>query len=225
MAVPAFPPRLLGILAVAVVVLLAAVSAVVSRRAERTPHNAEVADSVELVPLEGRAFFYSQPGAMGITSMLGILPTAPITVLHVEPYGVTPGTEVLAVRAIFKGRGYLSPSGHRWYTGSPIVECYDGPWPPSGYGPSYPVEGLDVVPGDGVKFVYYIRAPDTFGLHVVTGYRITYRTARGRVRTATGDLGRFEIYFRTAAQLVHQEAQCEPRTRVGWFSAWPGYPG
>lgn len=44
--------------------------------------------------------------------------------------------------------------GYRGYAGA---ACSRGPWPPTGYGPSYPVKGFEVGPGDRPSLVLYLR--------------------------------------------------------------------
>jgi hypothetical protein len=205
-------------------VLLAAVAAVVVLRHDRRPtHNVTFADSIE-VGEEANTDGYDLPGVISISGLVAIIPTAPITLLDVQPYRVTPGVELLAVRAVFQGFGEFSPSGHRQFTGAPGATCYTGPWPPTGYGPSYPVQGLRLAKGDPVRLVFYSRGPDRVGDHVLTGYRITYRTLRGKKRTITGDIPHAAMRYRTQADLVGKDGVCGPRPDQGFAKAWPGFP-
>ncbi len=217
------PPRLLA-LGAAAVLLLAATGVLVLRHHRRSTHNVTFADSVEITD-EARTADYSLPGEIAISGLVSIVPTAAITILDVQAYRTTPGVELLAVRAVFQGHGDLSPSGHRLRLGAPGATCYTGPWPPPGYGPSYPVRGLVLAKDDPVRFVFYSRGPATVGDHVLTGYRITYRTARGKTRTVTGDLGRAEMHYRSQADLVGQSGVCGPRPDQGFAKPWPGFPG
>jgi hypothetical protein len=108
------------------------------------------------------------------------------------------------------------------FNGSPGGECSPGPWPTSGYGPSYPVEGLTLAPGDPVVIGFYAHLPAAPGKYVLTGYRITYRTATGRVRTVTGDTVGVDVDVLPPAEVRKQRPGffCNG----GFFDQWPKYP-
>lgn len=212
-----------GIAAAVVVLLLVAAGVLWGNRYRGGDLNVAVADSVEVFPL-ANTWGFSPPGTIVISGNVGIVPSAPITLLDVKPYRITPDTELLAVRVFFQGRGSTSPSGHRLFTGVPGGVCYNGPWPPEGYGPSYPVRGIKLAKGDPVVFGYYSRGPDKPGDYVVTGYRIRYRTASGKVRTVFGDGVRNEMNYRLPPDLVGKDGQCRPKPESGFARAWPGYP-
>lgn len=184
-----------------------------------TPHNAYVAESLEITPIEGKVGVTADPGVIAITSLVRIDPTARITLLHVEPYDVTPGTTVVAVRASFWGRG-TSPSGHQMFNGYPLGDCSKNL--AGGFGPSYPVEGLELAEGDPVQLIYYLRSRDV-GVETVIGYRIRYRTTRGAIRTVTGDLGRLDLELRPGID-DGQPLRCIDKVS-GWARAVPGFPG
>lgn len=180
--------------------------------------NETVADSMEVYP-DGTYGLDLPPGAVGLAGTVGFVVTAPITLLDIRPYRVPAGFEVIS-RAFFYGFG-TSPSGHRMFNGAPGSACAKTSWPPAGYGQSWPVPGLRLAPGDPIKVGFYFHPPDTLGPHTITGYRITYRTAKGRVRTVTGDIVRIEINNLTAAEAAKRRFLC---SGGGLFEPMPGYP-
>ena len=216
-------PRSGLVLAVAVALLLAAGTAIaVVRHRHHGAANQTFAPGLHLIPLEGRYGMHTPPGLLALSTTVDFEVTAPITLLDVRPYRATSGVETIA-RAYFYGSG-ISPSGHPMFNGAPGISCSTVPWPPAGYGPSFPVSGLVLAAGDPVRIGFYIRAPAVVGRYLVTGYRIRYRTANGKTHTVTGDLGRVQIDYLTPEGLARAGSHCDPREASGFFEPRTGYP-
>lgn len=172
----------------------------------------------------GLAGFDAEVGVVGIVGLSRIEATAPFTLVAVRPEKQDRELDVLAVRAIFHGRG-ISPSGHRMYSGYPLVTCWRT-WPVAGFGPSYPVEGLHFAAGDVAQLVFYVRS-DRAGARWMEGYEIEYRDAGGRVRKESGETFRFEMHLqRPGEQPVpdHEIAPCHPDRPNGWVRVVDGFP-
>lgn len=172
----------------------------------------------------GLAGFDAEVGVVGIVGLSRIEATAPFTLVAVRPEKQDRAVNVLAVRAIFHGRG-ISPSGHRMFSGYPLVTCWRT-WPVPGFGPSYPVESLAFAPGDVAQLVFYVRS-DRPGARWMEGYEIEYRDARGRLRKATGDTFRFEMHLHGPGEEPtpdHEIAPCHPDRPNGWVRVVEGFP-
>jgi hypothetical protein len=182
--------------------------------------NETVVDSIKVYP-DGTYGLDLPPGAVGVAGTVGFEVTAPITLIDIRPYRVPDGFDVIS-RAYFYGFG-TSPSGHQMFNGAPGSSCAMSPWPPTGYNRSWPVPGLILSPGDPIKVGFYFRArTGIVGPHTITGYRITYRTAKGKVRTVTGDTVRIEIN-----DVAGGDAENEARAACNMpsvFRPFPGYP-
>jgi len=74
---------------------------------------------------------------------------------------------LFACKECRKRPGFL---GYPGYAGS---GCSTGPWPPPGYGPSYPLNGFEVAPGDRPSILLYLRAQSASAKS--NGFTITYR--------------------------------------------------
>lgn len=217
-------PRTVVVLAaVSALALAAGVGIFVLDHRHHGAANQTVADAVQVVQLEGRYLVDSETGVLGASSLVGIQVLAPITLLEVRPYSVTRGVETIS-RAFFWGKpGVTSASGHPLFSGVPGGICFGGPWPPAGYGRSFPAAGLELAAGDPVEFSFYVRPPAVPGHYVITGYRIRYRTARGKVHTITGDHGQFDITVYDSAD-VHVVGHCTHDRHESWADPFPGYP-
>lgn len=172
----------------------------------------------------GLAGFDAEVGVVGIVGLSRIEATAPFTLVAVRPRKQDREVDVLAVRAIFHGRG-ISPSGHRMFSGYPLVTCWRT-WPVAGFGPSYPVESLEFEAGDVAQLVFYVRSAQT-GARWMEGYEIEYRDTRGRVRKASGETFRFEMHLHRPGEQPtpdHEIAPCHPDRPNGWVRAAEGFP-
>lgn len=217
--------RAMLVLAVGVALLLVAgVGALITRPDPGIPLNALTADSLRVSPFEGRVSGYSPPGIHRIAGLVSVYPTAPITLLDVRAYRTTPGVSLLTRAAFSGGFGDVSPSGHLKTGGGIAGICHLGSWPPVGFGQSYPTAGLALVPGDALQLLFFVRGPEQVGDYAVIGYRITYRTASGKIHTIKGDAGRLEMYIREPADLVNQEGQCRPFKEQPWANPAAGFP-
>src|SRR4051812_26185979 len=128
--------------------------------------NETVADSLTVYP-DGTYTLDVGPGGVALGGPVGFEVTKPITLLDVRPYRVPRGVTEIVSRAFFYGFG-TSPSGRPMFNGAPGSECSRGPWPTSGYGPSYPTEGLTLAPGDPIKIGFFVHAPAVPGRYVLT---------------------------------------------------------
>ncbi len=101
----------------------------------------------------------------------------PATLLGFDLPTVDPGLKIVAVRAVFIGfpAGKPGASGHLNIGGWPGAICTSR-WPPRGFGPTYPVAGLTVEPGDLVGLVAWIapRDPRQLGTHTADGYQLRF---------------------------------------------------
>ena len=187
--------------------------------ASRTPDVPEFT----LVSDGGQAGFVAAPGVVGITGPVGIVVKQPVTILDVRPLHVDSGVELLTARAVFHGPGDRSPGGFRMTLGAPLVTCLTaGPRP--GHGPSYPVAGLTLAPGDPVQFLFYLR-PLGLGVAGSKGYTITYRDTAGTERTVTGgEDTTFRMDIRPPAEAKGAEASCTPKAGATWGRRLPGFP-
>jgi len=179
----ALAPALLAI------ALTAATTAVDLRRHDIV--NADSAPGLTIYPV-GKWGSHGPPGTNGATNLVGVMVNAPMTILEVKPFAVTPGVETIP-RAWFWAPPGISPSGHEMFNGAPGGSCITGSWPPRWEMHSYPVEDLHLEPDDPVEFGYFMRFPPVVGKHTVTGYHITYRTDDdGLIHTISGDTVSYE---------------------------------
>ena len=206
--------------------MLAGVSVAIERSRDGSyAHNATTSESFVLSPNRAIVGFDAETGTVGMMGLLRMDVSKAMTILDIRPWQMDAGVEVLAVRAIFYGRG-TSPGGYNMFSGYPLVGCLpDRPF--AGFGPSYPTVNLTVAPGDPIQFVFYVRAKDP-GHYWVRGYRIRYRTADGSVRSITGDEIALEMYLRRPGEPPtddHEFTPCRPDVPLSWDDAVPGFPG
>jgi len=80
------------------------------------------------------------------------------------------GLELLDVRVSFLG---VEDGSDRVKVGGyPGILCAEE-WPLRGFGPTYPIEGIDVKPGDQFAVIYYLRIKEP-GRHKVLGTRFSF---------------------------------------------------
>lgn len=165
--------------------------------------------------------FAARVGVVGLTAYAAVTAKEPITVVDAVPWEKDAGLELLATRAVFHGHG-TSPGGYLMSAGAPLVTCM-ATWPVTGYGPSYPVPELRLVPGDAALFLFYLRSP-VIGKTTARGYRTTYRTAAGETRVVTGDTTTFEMELREPAP-KGVTGTCNPKAGAAWGRPYEGFPG
>jgi hypothetical protein len=78
----------------------------------------------------------------------------------------------LACPACRRRPGYVGVNGF-------VTSVCIGPFPPPGFGPTYEAAGLRLFPGDVPSLLLYLVA-DQLGRHDAAGFRVHYRTARGK---------------------------------------------
>jgi hypothetical protein len=149
---------------------------------DRRYFNAETAPALRLFPT-GIVDIDVVPGQFIEAGLIDFAPTAPLTVLDVRPLSTDPGLDLFAVRAVVMGNGETN-GGYQAFNGSILSSCAE-PQPVLGHGPTYPVAGMRLVPGDNLSVIFYFRATRP-GPAKALGYRIVYR-ADGRVREVAGD--------------------------------------
>lgn len=112
----------------------------------------------------------------------------PVSLRSFAPGVVPDGVEVLAARASF----LRSAGGRRTANGYPGAFCTDT-WPMAGFGPTYPINGLDVTRGDEVAFTVYVRA-ERSGRYLLDGYDLRYDDAGERsLRTVEGQRAEMRV--------------------------------
>jgi hypothetical protein len=173
-----------------------------------------------LVPWTGPRNVVSGVAAPGAAIALG-LPTfavrAEVVVDRVELVGADPALRVLDTRMSF----VACPSCHRragyvGVTGSATEFCV-GHYPPSDFGPTYEAAGLHLFERDAPSLLLYLTA-DGPGRHEAQGFRVHYRTARGR---------RYVIEVRSTALAVEQHDPTADRNACSrpTGSIWTGGTG
>ena len=192
----------------AVVILAAGTGFLVAATAD-PPGTSRPAPFVVLDDRGTAATLTATPGFVAVTSMATIRVTAPFTLLGVRPLRTDPDVEVLSARAMFWGRdGDRTASGYRLFSTNPGNGCANSPL--TGHGPTYPVEGMRLQPGDNtVKLVYYTRS-HVPGYHVISGHRIRYRTPDGR----TGEVSGAGVVLHTYVGVEGQRAPTGHRYRA-----------
>lgn len=129
-----------------------------------------------LHPNEGGFRLYMtlpRAGIVGIYGARTFTVDRPTTLLEAVPAVVPTGVTLLDARL-----SYLkSAGGARTVNGYPGGICTDV-WPPAGYGPTTPVAGASLEPGDVIALTFYLRAERT-GRFDVQGYAIGYRDEDG----------------------------------------------
>lgn len=171
------------------------------------------------------ASFDAEAGVVGIVGLARIRATEPFTLLAVSARERDRSIEVLAVRAIFYGRG-RTVGGYQMFNGYPLVACTRA-WPVAGFGPSYPVHDLQIHPGDAVQLVFYARSKEA-GRRSLSGYKIEYRGGKGGRRTASGDTLTFDMHLYPAGGRPREDhviSPCHPDRPIGWVEPAPGFPG
>jgi hypothetical protein len=172
----------------------------------------------------GFVAFDAEVGVTGIAGIARIDASRPFTLVAVRPRRRDSSIEVLAVRAIFYGVGPTS-RGYRMVNGYPLVTCTRSA--PTGYGPSYPVEGLELGAGDVAHLVFYVRS-DSAGAPSLAGADIDYRDSGGRLRTVSAATLTFTMHLhRPGEEPVpdHTIVPCSPDIPKSWASPAPGFPG
>lgn len=186
-----------------------------------TSHNETALRELTVTPDRGRVGFAARLGVVGLTAFVAVTAKEPVTIVDVVPWAKDADVDLLAARAVFHGHG-TSPGGYRMTPGAPLVTCM-ATWPVSGYGPSYPVPELKLVPGDGALFLFYLRS-STLGTTSARGYRITYRTSGGETRVVTGDTTTFEMELREPVS-TGVTGNCNPKAGAAWGKPAEGFPG
>lgn len=150
---------------------------------DRRYFNAENAPGLRVYPT-GFVDLNVITGQFELAGLVDFVPTAPLTLLDVRPLSTDPGLELFAVRAVVMGNGE-SPSGYWRFNGSILSSCAQ-PQPENGHGPTYPVAGMRLLPGEAVSIIFYFRTTRP-GPAEARGYRINYRT-EGRVHSVAGNV-------------------------------------
>ena len=163
------------------------------------------------------------PGTVVMGGLAGLLATSRVTIVGIRPWRLDPGVELLTTRGTFHAvGGHRTPFGYHTSSGSMGSGCRY-PWAVTGYGPSYPVEGLELAPGDPLAIVFYVRNTRT-GLLRVHGFEVEYRTGDGRTHVASGSVGTLEmrVYDETDVPEGHR---CDPGSESGFTEPTSGFPG
>jgi hypothetical protein len=190
------------------VVLLVAAATLFAGRPPRGP-----AAPFAFLPGETRGGFYavatSRP-VLGIAALGSLRASAAFVVDRAEPAGASNDAEVVAVRAVFPGAGRTA-NGYRRSSGYPAVDCAFGP--PTGFGSTYPVEGLRVAAGDDVAFIVYGSAARP-GDYTIRGVGIGY-TFGGEHRRAVSTDQILEIHLVRPGQPLG-DGICRPGVGSVW---------
>jgi hypothetical protein len=186
-------------------------------------HNVSSAPGLTVHGTEFTVGFAAEPGVVGIAPFAVLRVTAPITLDAVRAYRTEGEVEVLAARAAFSGRG-VSPGGYRRAQGTPTVICWRS-WPVAGFGPSYPVEGLALVPGDSFEVLLYVRGQAS-GRHVVRGFHVEYRTGDGKRHVLSGEPTSLVMDLHRPTEPPADDAMppCHPDRQDAWTERVPGFP-
>jgi hypothetical protein len=170
-----------------------------------------------------RSGFSSFTGVVGIGLVNQVEPTGPFVLTGARPAHVDAGLEVLGVRAVFWTNG-TTRSGYRASPGAITIGCTHH-WPPTGWGPSYPVEGLRLDRGDPVTFIVYVRS-SLPGVRIASGLRIDYALPNGTRRSFVISSGIIELtLYRedVVGSAYRADAWC-PAHDDDWTSPFPGFP-
>lgn len=185
-------------------------------------HDFDAAPGMTLYPT-ARYGISVMPGTVVMGGLAGLVARSRVTIVGIRPWRLDPGVELLTTRGTFHAvGGHRTPFGYHTSSGSMGSGCRY-PWGVTGYGPSYPVEGLELAPGDPLAIVFYVRNTRT-GLLRAHGFEVEYRTGDGRTHVASGSVGTLEMQVYDETD-VPDGYLCRPDRENSFTEPANGFPG
>ncbi len=160
------------------------------------------------------------PGIGGLFTPFHAHPTEDIVLDSADTVAVDQHVTVQMVRVTFVGVPGRTDAGRVRIGGDPGQQCLT--WPPRGFGPTYPLGGLQVPAGQKIAFSIYITA-DRHGDRGARGLIVRYHSVRtGKRYTLRDGEVRSVLQMRTKAEWrVDRDAPCTPDAEKLWVNPYP----